>query len=89
MKTKEELSALKAEVENLNKKLTELSEEELAQVEGGGYDQYGHYSDYSSKLTGVCCPVCDEYSATFYYKNGKCVKITCPCGCNMEDENGL
>ena len=35
MKTKEELNALKQEVEALNKKLAELSEEELAQVSGG------------------------------------------------------
>ena len=36
MKTKEELNALKEEVETLNKKLRELTEEELAQVSGGG-----------------------------------------------------
>ena len=35
MKTKEELNALKEEVENLNKKLHELTEEELAEVSGG------------------------------------------------------
>ena len=35
MKTKEELNALKEEVETLNKKLCELTEEELAQVSGG------------------------------------------------------
>ena len=35
MKTKEELKALKEEVETLNKKLAELTEEELAQVSGG------------------------------------------------------
>ena len=35
MKTKEELNALKNEVETLNKKLAELTEEELAQVTGG------------------------------------------------------
>ncbi len=35
MKTKEELIALKEEVETLNKKLAELSEEELAEVTGG------------------------------------------------------
>ena len=35
MKTAEELNALKNEVETLNKKLAELSEEELAQVSGG------------------------------------------------------
>ena len=35
MKTKEELNALKNEVEALNKKLAELTDEELAQVTGG------------------------------------------------------
>ena len=35
MKTKEELNAMKEEVETLNKKLHELTEEELAQVSGG------------------------------------------------------
>ena len=37
MKTKEELNALKEEVETLNKKLAELTDEELAQVSGGLY----------------------------------------------------
>ena len=35
MKTKEELNALKEEVETLSKKLAELNEEEIAQVAGG------------------------------------------------------
>ena len=35
MKSKEELNALKKEVKTLNKKLAELTEEELAQVVGG------------------------------------------------------
>ena len=35
MKTAEELKALKNEVESLNKKLAELTDEELAQVCGG------------------------------------------------------
>ena len=35
MKTKEELNALKEEVEALNVKLHELTDEELAQVTGG------------------------------------------------------
>ena len=35
MKTKEELSAIKEEVEALNKRLAELTEEELEQVSGG------------------------------------------------------
>lgn len=38
MKTKEELNALKEEVENLNKKLAELTADELAQVNGGTWD---------------------------------------------------
>ena len=37
MKTKEELTALRNEVEDLNKKLAELTEEELAQVTGGDW----------------------------------------------------
>ena len=37
MKTTEELNALKAEVKALNAKLSALSEEELAQVTGGGW----------------------------------------------------
>ena len=37
MKTKEELNALKEEVETLNTKLAELSEEELEQVSGGDW----------------------------------------------------
>ena len=36
MKTEEELNALKEEVETLNKKLAELTDEELEQVSGGG-----------------------------------------------------
>ena len=35
MKTKEELNALKEEVEAIKKKLAELTDEELAQVAGG------------------------------------------------------
>lgn len=35
MKTVEELKSLRGEIETLNKKLAELTEEELAQVSGG------------------------------------------------------
>ncbi len=41
MKTKEELNALKNEVETLNKKLAELNEEELKAVTGG--NSWGDY----------------------------------------------
>ena len=47
MKTKEELIALKEEVETLNKKLHELTEEELAQVSGG--------------IPGIVLPCLDPY----------------------------
>ena len=36
MKTKEELKEIKAEVEALDKKLEELTDEELKEVTGGG-----------------------------------------------------
>lgn len=36
MKTTEELNALKEKVETVSRKLHELTEEELAQVSGGG-----------------------------------------------------
>ena len=56
MKTKEELNALKEEVETLNKKLAELSEEELKQVSGGFVRGFGedHEVNYGAdpKLWG-------------------------------------
>ena len=39
MKTQEELNIIKEEVEILNNKLAELTEEELAQVTGGNIEQ--------------------------------------------------
>ena len=41
MKSKEELDALKEEVEAVNEKLAELTEEEIAQVNGGVVPQRG------------------------------------------------
>ena len=38
MKTKEDLNALKEEVENMNRKLHELTDDELEQVTGGLVD---------------------------------------------------
>lgn len=43
MKTKEELQALKDQVEELNKRFAELTEEELEQVTGG----IDYQKDYS------------------------------------------
>ena len=38
-KTQEELNAIKEEVESMNKKLAELTDEELKQVTGGNIEQ--------------------------------------------------
>ena len=52
MKTKEELNALKEEVEALNKKLAELTEEELAEVTGGQqYDINIYKNDIENNFT--------------------------------------
>ena len=52
MKTPEELTALKEEVETLNKKLHELTEEEMAQVAGGVDFNITDWNGYSG-LPGV------------------------------------
>ena len=49
MKSKEELNALKTEVEAMNKKLAELTEDELAQVTGGWWDKLGACGFFSSE----------------------------------------
>ena len=61
MKTKEELNALKEEVETANNKFNELPDEELAQVSGGGNDgcdsciYYGSIKDCKvAKVLGKC-----------------------------------
>ena len=54
MKSKEELNALKEEVEALNRKLRELTEEELAQVCGG---------KASPKKSGSAITTEDRYTA--------------------------
>ena len=67
MKTKEELNALKEEVETLNKKLAELTEEELAQVCGGGEtlpcgDPFFFMNPHTGKCnSAVVCPCPDVY----------------------------
>ena len=59
MKTKEELNALKEEVEIVSKKLAELSEEELALVSGGA----------DTVWVNVQCPICKHYGATLIGQN--------------------
>lgn len=83
MKTPEELNALKAEIEAMNKKLAELNEEELKQVIGGTGEEpdKGIFSDW--------CPYCGEgadfhllknihYSGSYreFWHCGKCGDMT-------------
>ena len=59
MKTKEELNALKEEVETVSRKLHELTEEELAQVSGGKIKTRGSVSgkwDFYSIFTELSVP---------------------------------
>ena len=70
MKTKEELNALKEEVEALNKKLAELTDEELAQVAGGSVEMEIRVCEecgtefevdpYLMRLYPELCPVCSR-----------------------------
>lgn len=53
MKTKEELNALKAEFDVINKKLAELSEDELSEV-GGGVGGNGVILVTGKKPESVC-----------------------------------
>ena len=52
MKTKEELNALKEEVENVNRKLHELSEEELEQVKDISFLMKGDMIMDKEKMNG-------------------------------------
>ena len=70
MKRKEELNALKEEVETLNKKLAELTDEELAQVAGGSVEMEIRVCEecgtefkvdpYLMKLYPDLCPDCSR-----------------------------
>ncbi len=65
MKSKEELNALKEEVETVSRKLHELTDEELAQVSGGAYDKY----DQSAGGT-YAGGVADQYTSHTYPASG-------------------
>ena len=53
MKTKEELNELKKEVESVNEKLQELTEEELEKVNGGEAKTCGTHCGVYSGETGL------------------------------------
>ena len=58
MKTADELKELKEEAETLNKKLAELTEEELKQVGGG-------LGPYVVKMKKIYCVECGYVECTF------------------------
>ena len=76
MKTKEELNALKEEVETVNRKLHELTEEELAQVSGGVGTEGVHVCDcgYLYVSPEHCSSKCPCYvpAGTAGYLNAFC-----------------
>ena len=58
MKTKEELNALKKEVENLNKKRKKLTEDELAKISGGGGVVTCNRCNGTGYINNAPCRVC-------------------------------
>ena len=74
MKTKEELSAIKEEVEAVYKKLAELSEDELAQISGGAQKKNWEEGDQILlHLATGGTQECDEFLVISlgHGKNGK------------------
>ena len=64
MKTKEELNALKEEIETLNKKLAELTKEELEQITGG--------SDTEKPTCPRYIETVDQYNCGCAHPQGLC-----------------
>ena len=62
MKTKEELHALKEDVKALNKKLAELSEEEMKQVSGDYL-----FNEYCPNCGCKLIEVPDDHSFSFWH----------------------
>ena len=58
MKTVEELKSLRGEIETLNKKLAELTEEELAQVSGGTHNIRKEIDGASDPINDNAIPRC-------------------------------
>ena len=70
MKTKEELNALKEEVEAVSRKLHELTDEELAQVAGGGNSPcmvIGPYWGDALRTDGPYSDLCYQSGVTAEY----------------------
>lgn len=71
MKTKEELKTLKEEVEILNRKLAELTEDELKQVTGGE----GHFSCWCPECGGLLKQLTEYIDPYPVYMCTVCQKI--------------
>ena len=73
MKTKEELNAIKEEVESMNKKLAELTDEELKQVVGGKGSQddwdWSVQDDSVPVTENDPCPRCHNHMIRLAYKS--------------------
>ena len=77
MKTKEELNALKEEIENLKGKLAELSEDELTLVIGGAESLYLVKCEKCSNVfymakneyyrSDTVCPICRQIGGVVPY----------------------
>ena len=84
MKSKEELNALKEEVEILNKKLHELTDEELAQVTGGGPGSNFGFGRFN-------CPFCNIWHDVYSpgpFINNRLTYVCETCG-GLLDAGGL
>ena len=76
MKTKEELNALKEEVEAVNEKLAELTPEEIAQVSGGLTNSPLYYGCNSNDFVAKNSAYTGNPICTFckHFVNGTCAK---------------
>ena len=71
MKTTEELNALKEEIKILNKKLAELTEDELIQVAGGEDEpEVGNWfcPRWFKRVSPSTCKMCDRKDNCSTYK---------------------
>ena len=87
MKTAEELNALKEEVEVLNKKLAELTEEELKHVTGGVLSYRGETNIEASTVSVFSCGAISDAAGSGHGKraaaNTHAATILCVTICDI------
>ena len=89
MKTKEELNALKQEVETLNKKLAELTDEELVQVYAGYMPEpiMPPEKPATPYIPHFCCVNCGYTLYAYDIEQAGCIPDVCPsCGSTADWE---